>query len=299
MSVGIFRKSAEIADDVKKGGEIPSKPIKPSPKATIEKLGKEIRPSDLKMPHIRGVFLKAARDYLDLKKLGINENELEKVFAEALRRLTKDQNKITVSQWLGEIFETLAPNHPDVIEIRNSVLKEALELANEALGKPDAFFNFKGKSIYLNERFTDITMIRSLWISDKKFCDMAILAKTKSGKYVLLVTEEYKTQGVKLKELDVQQAARNSRIFDDAHLTDVKLKFTKFSSKNESEINLSQVLLNSFNPGGRIGIKNSSQAILDVRFPKKKGERAVYIRRGISMQTKGMRAVLQKIVNML
>lgn len=302
-SVEIINEASDLVYSVKKqNGIYGTGPQKP-PKAKPEKKGKTFDHNDIKLPKIKKLIIKIAKKHLDLDKLGVTEEEFHNALAYSLRRLKKDQGRITVSSWLGETFEVLAPKHPAVVELRNNLMSEAIVLFNEGVNKKGIFFNYKGDESIIAKGISEksIIEVRSLWIKrpgdlkGKKFCDRAIFAKVSGGKYVLLLSEEYKTEGVKLKELDLQQVARNLRFFDDGNTDDTKITFTECSNQKNSEIELKDILLNSYNPGGRIGIKSSSRTKLEIRFPKKKLELSLYYRQGIDFQTAGIRAVLQAV----
>lgn len=302
-SIRILERAANITHQVLNTNGIPVSPLKKPPKAVKDGKGKVIDHRSLVLPNIKSVLSKSINEFLDLKKLGLSEDELIQVLSYALRRLGKDQNRVTVSHWLGEVFEILASRHPEVVELRNDVLKEAAELVNLNLSKQtNAFVDYKNELQTLKDKkikLENTRFIRSLWISGKKYCDGAVIAEAMDGFFILLVTEEYKTQGVKLSKLDEQQANRNPRISDTQHTENTKLTFINYSTQKYEDIDLHKVLLNPENPTGRIGVKNASRPGLDIRFPRVKREVSMYYRRGIELQTRGIRAVLQRVFNQM
>jgi hypothetical protein len=113
-----------------------------------------------------------------------------------------------------------------------------------------------------------------LWIKNpwqpkgSKFCDRATLCINEAGEVLIVLTEEYKTAGVKAADRNVQQGRRNVRLNDpdlspDAILTCVN------ANGDVVEVFLSDLRLHVENPGNQLGVQASSRSnTIDVRGTK-------------------------------
>lgn len=212
---------------------------------------------------------------LELSSLGLRSRaQLVRVLEQSLEAL--HQSLITIDGWMGEIWERVGSQHPIVVELRRRYVAANL---TSAAAEGATFVDGLGNARPVTRQFhprnlhevSDLRIKEPWQATGSKFCDRATLCLNEAGESLLVLTEEYKTAGVKAADRDAQQGKRNVRLNDRSLSPDAILTFV--DAKGEKvEIFLRDLRLHVESPGSMIGVQARTRTnAVDVRGTNPQG----------------------------
>ncbi len=245
----------------------------------------------------------------ELVEMGLTSKaQLRKVLVEAHRRLGKA--KVTATDWLGRVFEIIAPDLAEVKLLERTAVRELLGLVNSYIARGLAGFHFTngyGSTIRATKPFGAGDVIRNVRIrrpnqpTGADYVDRGHLARNADGQR-LFVAGEYKTRGA-AGELKGQVTKRDPRLFAESHPPGTKLVYEIEGRRGEFEVDLADVVLvtGSKSPAilreagvfSRIGIRAGSRFSAKIAYDDV-GE--PYIRIVVPVATDPMRKLLEKLL---
>jgi hypothetical protein len=232
--------------------------------------GKVLHAEMLDTPRIAKTLDDAIHEQgLDHTELGLaSRPELVRVLKDSLDGL--HQSLITIDGWMGEIWERLGARHPIVVKLRKALVGSNLDAARakdatfvDGLGNVrPAAKPFRPENLH---EVSDLRIKEPWHATGSKFCDRATLCINEAGEYLLVLTEEYKTAGVKAADRNAQQGKRNVRLNDSSLSSDAILTFVDAKGQ-KVEVFLAELRLHVENPVSQIGVQaRTRSSAVDVR----------------------------------
>lgn len=236
----------------------------------------------------------------DLKSLHLDEAGFLRALKETEKRLSGQ--KATVDQLVGTFLEVVGPHHPIALEIRLGLVDANVDAAVFAALSGDAVFIRAGTSeapkslrshreslpMAEKRKATEVEMasvaesridgvkkgidpdsimhMRDLEIDNLEFSDRAVLMALPGGRWLLLLTEEYKTPGSG--GVNAQTAVRDNRLFNDGVSAASTLR-CRDAKGNVVTIALGDLLVNvATNATDKVAIKAATRTRYQQRTPR-------------------------------
>jgi len=245
----------------------------------------------------------------ELADLGVtSELNLRTVLVRAYRRLGKA--KVTATDWLGQAFEIIGPDLPELRVVEDAADGAFLGLVNGyiAQGKRGfAFTNGQGERVGVRSPFTSHEVIHNVRIrrpgqqTGTLYVDRGRFVRNR-GDQALFMSREYKTRGAS-GELTEQITRRDPRLLDEQHPDGTQLTYEVEGQKGTYTIDLKNVILVS---GGespallresgvfsRMGVRAGAKFRATIAKDQN-GE--PYVRIVVAVATDPLRKILEKVL---
>jgi hypothetical protein len=244
-----------------------------------------------------------------LREMGVQRlAEFKQVLIEAHKRLNKA--RVTATDWLGETFEIIGADLPEVDYLRDRAVVLILSLVNQhTTGKKsgNVFVNGRRDAVAVKSPFRKRQRIRSCLIREAgqaqghKYVDLGDLVSNADDQH-LFVSTEFKTRGAGGGLLE-QIAARDARIAEALAKKGSKLVFTVEGETTPTEIDLDDIVFirDRKNPAlvsapevfSKIGVRAGSRFNVEIAKDAAGND---YIRIIVPVATDRIRKILEQLL---
>lgn len=184
----------------------------------------------------------------ELVELGVTSPaQLRRAVVDAYRLLGK--SKVTANDWVGRVFEIIAPDLPEVALLERVAVRELRGLVNRFVGRgrPGAYFvDGYGNGVRVTKPFTKVQAIVAVKIRRPNnrgvdYVDRGYVISNADGQH-LFVSCEYKARGARGK-LREQTTQRDPRLIDKEHPSGTELTFLTSSGRAGTPIDLKDLII--------------------------------------------------------